>query len=47
VENPAATRASLSEAGIEVSGERDVLVVDVEDRRGTMGEVARRIVEAV
>ena len=47
VENPAATRASLSEAGIEVSGERDVLVVDVEDRPGTMGEVARRIVEAV
>jgi hypothetical protein len=47
VENPAATRAALSEAGIEVSGERDVLVVDVEDRPGTMGEVARRIGEAV
>ena len=28
------------------SGERDVLVVDVEDRPGTMGEVARRIGEA-
>jgi hypothetical protein len=26
-----------------VGGERDVLVVDVEDRPGTMGEVARRI----
>jgi hypothetical protein len=33
----AATRAALSEAGIEVRGERDVLVVDVEDRPGTMG----------
>jgi len=46
VENPAATRAALSEAGIGVGGERDVLVVDVEDRPGTMGEVARRIGEA-
>jgi hypothetical protein len=46
VEDPAATRAALSEAGIEVGGERDVLVVDVEDRPGTMGEVARRIGEA-
>ena len=46
MEDAAATRAALSEAGIEVSGERDVLVVDVEDRPGTMGEVARRIGEA-
>lgn len=29
-----------------MSDERDVLVVDVEDRPGTMGEVARRIGEA-
>jgi hypothetical protein len=41
VEDAVATRAALSEAGIEVSGERDVLVVDVEDRPGTMGGVAR------
>jgi hypothetical protein len=40
------TRAALGEAGIEVTGERDVLVVDVEDRPGTMGEVARRIGDA-
>ena len=46
MEDAAATRAALSEAGIEVSGERDVLAVDVEDRPGTMGEVARRIGEA-
>jgi hypothetical protein len=43
VEDAVATRAALSEAGIEVGGERDVLVVDVEDRPGTMGEVARSI----
>ena len=29
-----------------MSGERDVLVVVIEDRPGTMGEVARRIGEA-
>lgn len=46
VEDPAAMRAAPSAAGIEVGGERDVLVVDVEDRPGTMGEVARRIGEA-
>ena len=38
-----ATRTALSEAGFEVRGERNVLVIDVEDRPGTMGEVARRI----
>lgn len=41
VEDAAATRAALSEAGIEVSGERDVLVVDVEDRPRDDGRVAR------
>lgn len=43
VEDEAATRTALSEAGIEVGAERDVIVVDVEDRPGSMGEVARRI----
>ena len=38
-----ATRTALSEAGFEVRGERNVRVIDVEDRPGTMGEVARRI----
>jgi hypothetical protein len=46
VEDEAATRTALSEAGIEVDAERDVLVVDVEDRPGSMGEVARRIGDA-
>jgi hypothetical protein len=43
VEDAAATRVALNDAGIEIGGERDVLVVDVENRPGTMGEVARRI----
>jgi hypothetical protein len=46
VQDEAATRAALGEAGIEVGGERDVLVVDVEDRPGSMGEVARRVGDA-
>jgi hypothetical protein len=43
VEDAAVTRARPQRRGNEVGGERDVLVVDVEDRPGTMGEVARRI----
>jgi hypothetical protein len=46
VDDVDATRAALSDAGIEVSGERDVLVVDVDDRPGAMGEVARRFAGA-
>jgi hypothetical protein len=46
VDDPDATREALSSAGIEVEGESDVLVVDVEDRPGTMGEVARKVAEA-
>ena len=43
VEDPAATREALEEAGMEVSGERDVLVIEVQDRPGTMGAVARKL----
>jgi hypothetical protein len=46
VEDEAAARSALSDAGLEVDGDRDVLVVDVEDRPGSMGEVARRIGDA-
>jgi hypothetical protein len=46
VDDEAAARAALSDAGFEVGEERDVLVVDVEDRPGSMGEVARRIGDA-
>jgi hypothetical protein len=43
VDDAGATRAALGDAGFEIRGERDVLVLDVEDRPGTMGEVARRL----
>jgi hypothetical protein len=40
-----ATQA-LEEAGMGVADEREVLVVDVEDRPGTLGELARSMGEA-
>lgn len=40
-----ATRA-LQEAGIDMVGGRDVIVVDVADRPGAMGEICRRIADA-
>jgi len=46
VEDAAATRSALENAGLEVTNERDVIVVDVEDRPGTMAEVARKIADA-
>jgi hypothetical protein len=46
VEDEAAARSALGDAGFEVGDERDVLVVDVEDRPGSMGEVARKIGDA-
>ena len=46
VDDAAAAREALGPAGIEVDAESDVLVIDVEDRPGTMGEVARKVAEA-
>ena len=46
VDDATAAREALGSAGIEVDGESDVLVIDVEDRPGTMGEVARKIADA-
>jgi hypothetical protein len=40
------TREALEFGGMEVTGERDVLVVDVEDRPGTMAAVARKLGDA-
>jgi len=42
----AAARQALEEAGMGVADERDVLVVDIEDRPGTLGELARSLGEA-
>jgi len=43
VEDAAAARDALEGAGIEVAGEREVVVVDIENRPGAFGEVARKI----
>jgi len=45
---PDATRArkALEEAGFDVSDEREVVVVDVEDRPGTAAAIFRRIADA-
>jgi hypothetical protein len=42
----AAARQALEEAGMGVADEREALVVDIEDRPGTLGELARSLAEA-
>jgi hypothetical protein len=39
-------RAALTRAGMGIADEREVLVVDVEDQPGTLGELTRRLAEA-
>jgi len=46
VEDAAAARRALEEAGIEVGDEREVLVLEMENRPGEGGEVMRRIANA-
>jgi hypothetical protein len=46
VEDAGAARRALEEAGLQVSDERDVIVQEIEDRPGSVGEVARRIADA-
>jgi hypothetical protein len=46
VEDVAAARSALQNAGLEVGDERDVIVVNVEDRPGTMAQVARKLADA-
>ena len=40
------TRRALEEAGLEVSDEREVVVIDVEDRPGIAAGIFRRIADA-
>jgi hypothetical protein len=42
----AAARSALEAAGMGVADQREVLVVNIEDRPGTLGELARRLAEA-
>lgn len=46
VSDAAKARAALHQAGIKVAGEREVLVVDVQDRPGILAEVARSVADA-
>ena len=46
VENVGAARSAVNEAGIEVLDEREVLVLDIENKPGALGEVCRRIADA-
>jgi hypothetical protein len=39
-------RAALEQAGMGIADEREVLVVDVDDRPGTLGELARELADA-
>jgi len=46
VEDGAAARQALEQAGIGVADEREAIVVDLHDKPGAMGEVARDLAEA-
>jgi hypothetical protein len=46
VEDAAAARSALEGAGMDVQDEREVVIVDIEDRAGALGVIARRISNA-
>ncbi|NIQ37465.1 MAG: ACT domain-containing protein [Proteobacteria bacterium] len=46
VEDAVAARRVLEEIGFEIRGERHVLVLELEDRPGTLGDVTRSIAKA-
>jgi hypothetical protein len=46
VEDDAAAREALEEGGINVADEREAVVVDLHDKPGAMGEIARDLAEA-
>jgi hypothetical protein len=46
VDDAAAAREALEKAGMGVADEREVLVVDVKDRPGSLGELARNLGES-
>jgi hypothetical protein len=45
-DHAARARAALEDAGLGIADDREVLVVDVNDRPGTLGELARELGEA-
>ena len=46
VEDGAASRKALEAAGIGVADEREAVIVDLHDKPGAMGEIARDLAEA-
>ncbi|KKK54008.1 hypothetical protein LCGC14_3089060 [marine sediment metagenome] len=46
IEDSAAARRAIEETGNKVLEEREVIVLDLEDRPGTLGQVCRRIASA-
>jgi len=46
VDDGAAARSALEEAGISVADEREAVVVDLHDKPGAMGEITRDLAEA-
>ncbi|MFX1555467.1 MAG: ACT domain-containing protein [Promethearchaeota archaeon] len=46
VEDAASARRALEEIGLDVRGERQVLILELEDRPGAMGDITRRIAKA-
>lgn len=46
VEDAAKARKAVDTTGAKVEGERDVLVLDIADRPGTLGQVTRKLAKA-
>jgi hypothetical protein len=46
VEDAISARRALEEEGFKVSGEREVLVMEIEDRPGILGDLAKKIAAA-
>jgi hypothetical protein len=46
VDNAPVAREALEAAGIDVADERDAVIVDLHDKPGAMGEIARDLAEA-
>jgi len=46
VEDAAAARSAIEQAGFEIEAERDVLVVNIVDRPGELGNIARKLADA-
>ena len=46
VEDPTPAFEALQDSGIKIVAEQEVIVLDVEDRPGVLGEVARKLADA-